>query len=90
MQYALLAPREAVVKYFCNKAPHLTTNNWKVGHIFGASGMLSVELAILMLQHNKCIGTPFSQCLSTPEKVKNILVNAVGFGGNAVLVLLSI
>jgi len=50
---------------------------------------LSLELAILMLQHNKYIGTPFNQGISPSKKVKKVLVNAVGFGGNAVSILLS-
>jgi hypothetical protein len=28
------------------------------GHTFGASGMLSLELAVLMMQHNTFIGIP--------------------------------
>ena len=83
-----LSEYKAIQKVFCNNTPFLTTNKWKVGHTFGASGMLSVELAILMLQHQKSINTPFDtqKELST---IKKIMVNAVGFGGNAVSVLLS-
>ncbi|MEX0361748.1 MAG: beta-ketoacyl synthase N-terminal-like domain-containing protein, partial [Allomuricauda sp.] len=46
-----LSEYKAIEKVFCNKIPFLTTNKWKVGHTFGASGLLSVELALLMLQH---------------------------------------
>lgn len=83
-----LSEYKAIQKVFSNKIPFLTTNKWKVGHTFGASGMLSVELAILMLQHQKSINTPFDtqKQLST---IKKIMVNAVGFGGNAVSILLS-
>ncbi len=84
-----LSEKAAIEKIFCNKTPFLTTNKWKVGHTFGASGMLSLELAILMMQHDKFIGTPFDNYTSAPEKVKKILVNAVGFGGNAVSILLN-
>jgi len=84
-----LSELAAIEKIFNNKSPNLTTNKWKVGHTFGASGMLSLELAILMLQHNKYIGTPFNQGISPSKKVKKVLVNAVGFGGNAVSILLS-
>ncbi len=85
-----LSEKEAIEKIFCNKTPFLTTNKWKVGHTFGASGMLSLELAILMMQHDEFIGTPFNNYASAPEKVKKVMVNAVGFGGNAVSVLLSV
>lgn len=80
----------AIEKVFCNKMPNLTTNKWKVGHTFGASGMLSVELAVLMLQHQKFIHVPFISNPYKPKKIQKVMVNAVGFGGNAVSVLLSI
>jgi len=82
-----LSEKRAIEKVFCNKTPFLTTNKWKVGHTFGASGMLSLELAILMLRYNEFIGTPFVSYASSPEKVNRVMVNAVGFGGNAVSVL---
>ena len=69
--------------------PMLTTNKWKIGHTFGASGMLSIEMALLMLQHQKFIGVPFAKNQGNRKEIRNILVNAVGFGGNAVSVLIS-
>ncbi len=80
---------KAVEKIFCNKKPFLTTNKWKLGHTFGASGMLSVELALLMLTHQEVISVPFAMKQHQPNSLKKILVNAVGFGGNAVSVLLT-
>ncbi|NAS31236.1 beta-ketoacyl synthase [Flavobacteriaceae bacterium R38] len=79
----------AIQKVFIEQKPALTTNKWKIGHTFGASGMLSVELAVLMLKHQEFVEVPFVDYQNTPEKIKKILVNAVGFGGNAVSVLLS-
>ena len=79
----------AIKKVFCNKTPFLTTNKWKVGHTFATSGMLSLELALLMLQYQKAIEVPFANKQEHPKEIKNILVNAVGFGGNAVSILLS-
>ena len=84
-----ISEKNAIMKIFRNKMPSLTTNKWKIGHTFGASGMLSIELAILMLQHQKYIGVPYLNQESKPEKIKKVMVNAVGFGGNAVSVLLS-
>ena len=49
----------AIQKVFDKNLPMLTTNKWKVGHTFGASGMLNIELAILMMQHQQFIGVPF-------------------------------
>ncbi len=80
---------KAIEKLFHNKIPALTTNKWKIGHTFGASGSLSIELAILMLQHRKFISVPYLENQETHNRIENILVNAVGFGGNAVTILLS-
>lgn len=80
---------KAIQKVFVNNTPMLTTNKWKIGHTFGASGMLSVEMALLMLQHQQFIGVPFAKKQKSRKEIKNILVNAVGFGGNAVSVLIS-
>ncbi len=80
---------KAIEKVFCNKMPFLTTNKWKLGHTFGTSGMLSLELAILMLQHQQPIAVPFAMKQSLPNTLEKVLVNAVGFGGNAVSILLS-
>ncbi|CAL2075994.1 Beta-ketoacyl synthase [Tenacibaculum dicentrarchi] len=84
-----LSEINAIHAVFGDKKPFLTTNKWKVGHTFGSSGLLSLELAILMLKHQKTIEVPFAEKQNHPKKIKNILVNAVGFGGNAVSVLIS-
>ena len=79
----------AIQKAFCNKLPFLTTNKWKVGHTFGASGLLSLEMAVLMLNHQRPIPIPFVTYEALPKTIEKIMVNAVGFGGNAVSILLS-
>jgi 3-oxoacyl-(acyl-carrier-protein) synthase len=83
-----LAEYRAIEKVFGNKLPALTTNKWKIGHTFGASGMLSVEMAILMLRRQEFIKVPYLADPHVPETIKRVMVNAVGFGGNAVSVLL--
>lgn len=85
-----LTEYKAIQKIFGDSLPLLTTNKWKIGHTFGASGILSVELAILMMQHNQFIGVPFAKAQIQAKPIKKVLVNAVGFGGNAVSVLLSV
>jgi 3-oxoacyl-(acyl-carrier-protein) synthase len=80
----------AIEKIFGESLPLLTTNKWKIGHTFGASGILSMELAILMMQHNRFIGVPFAKAQTQTKPIKKVLINAVGFGGNAVSVLLSL
>jgi 3-oxoacyl-(acyl-carrier-protein) synthase len=73
---------------FGENHPVLTTNKWKLGHSLGSSGMLNIEMAIFMLQHQEFIQVPFIIQVA-PKKIENILVNAVGFGGNAVSILLT-
>ena len=81
---------KAIEKIFGTSLPLLTTNKWKIGHTFGASGILSMELAILMMQHNTFIGVPFAEAQKQTKPIRKVLINAVGFGGNAVSVLLSL
>lgn len=83
-----LSEWNAINKLFGNSIPFLTTNKWKLGHTFATSGLLSIELAILMLQHQEVIHVPFITKQKTPKRIEKILVNSVGFGGNAVSVLL--
>lgn len=85
-----LTEYKAIQKIFGESLPLLTTNKWKIGHTFGASGILSVELAVLMLQHNQFIRVPFVKAQTQSKPIKKVLVNAVGFGGNAVSILLSV
>ncbi len=79
----------AIKAVFGEKTPFLTTNKWKIGHTFGASGLLNLELALLMLINQQAIEVPFAVKQTKPKTLKKILVNAVGFGGNAVSVLIS-
>jgi 3-oxoacyl-(acyl-carrier-protein) synthase len=85
-----LSEYKAIQKIFGAELPLLTTNKWKIGHTFGASGMLSIEMAILMLQNQTFIGVPFAEAKNEKKPMKKIMVNAVGFGGNAVSILLSL
>lgn len=85
-----LSEYKAIQKVFGESLPLLTTNKWKLGHTFGTSGMLSIELAILMMQKNTFIPVPFLSKQNIKKPIKKVLVNAVGFGGNAVSVLLSL
>jgi len=80
---------KAIQKVFGNDIPALTTNKWKLGHTFATSGVLSVELAVLMLNKQQFVSVPFIEKQEEPKQLNKILVNAVGFGGNAVSVLLS-
>lgn len=83
-----LTELRAIEKVFGSKLPLLTTNKWKIGHTFGASGMLSLEMALLMFQHDIFIGVPFGIKQNKTKSIQKVLVNAVGFGGNAVSILI--
>ena len=69
--------------------PHLISTKHLSGHTLGTSGALSIELAIMMLQNEKNISFPYEssahQNNNTPE---TIMINGVGFGGNAVSIIL--
>ncbi len=80
----------AIKKVFQEHTPLLTSNKWKIGHTLGASGGLSMELAIMMLQKQQIIKIPFLQENIEARPLKKIMVNAVGFGGNAVSIILSL
>ncbi|MBL7868411.1 beta-ketoacyl synthase N-terminal-like domain-containing protein [Flavobacterium lindanitolerans] len=80
---------KAIELLFGDHLPMLTTNKWKIGHTFGASGMLSIEMALLMMQHQKFIAVPFAENQKEKKAIRKVLVNAVGFGGNAVSILLA-
>ena len=84
-----LSEVNAVKKVFGTKLPAITSNKWKTGHSFAASGILSLQMAIMMLEKQHFIRVPFSKFQQEPKKLENILVNSVGFGGNAVSILVS-
>ena len=80
----------AVRRLFAGRLPYLLSNKWKIGHTLGASGALSLELAILMLHHQISLPFPYPVLLDTnPREIKTVMVNASGFGGNAASVILS-
>lgn len=83
-----LTELRAIEKVFGTKIPLLTTNKWKIGHTFGASGILSLELALLMIQHDTFVDVPFAEVQKQTKPIKKVLINAVGFGGNAVSILI--
>lgn len=84
-----MSEMEAVKTIFGEELPSLTTNKWKIGHTFGASGMLSLELAVKMLQEQTFVGVSYLKESTGPKELKTIMINSVGFGGNAVSVIVS-
>ena len=61
---------KAVKKIFGDELPHLISTKYATGHSFGASGALSMELAILMLKHQKTIKFPYESLpCGTPKEL---------------------
>tara|TARA_A100001011_G_scaffold45803_2_gene42942 strand:+ start:7858 stop:9012 length:1155 start_codon:yes stop_codon:yes gene_type:complete len=82
------AEQKAIKSIFQNKVPFCTSNKWKIGHTLGASGMHSLDLALYMLNNNKVVEVPFIKTSKAPKQIKKILINTVGFGGNAASLLI--
>ena len=80
----------AIKTVFGKEHPALTSNKWMIGHSLGASGGMSLEMAILMMKNQQFIKVPFGSFKKEPKQIRKVMVNAVGFGGNAVSVLLSL
>lgn len=84
------AEQRAVRSVFGGKLPVLTGNKWKLGHTLGASGGLSLEMALLMLEHDQVFSIPFLAGKENPVKgIESIMINAMGFGGNAVSIIIT-
>lgn len=79
----------AIKNIFGTQIPALTSNKWCIGHTFGASGLMSLEFAIMMILYQKFVAVPYLKSKNKPRQLNNIMVNAVGFGGNAVSILIS-
>jgi 3-oxoacyl-[acyl-carrier-protein] synthase II len=83
---------EAMKEIFGGKLPYFWSNKWKVGHTLGASGALSIQAALDILDSQMVPTMPYLidevNPGKKPENIRNVLVNSVGFGGNAVSVVI--
>lgn len=80
----------AIEHLFGNDMPRLFSNKHIMGHTLGASGTLSIITACYILMKN-CVPTlPYAAFGQTdkPTNIKSIMVNATGFGGNAISVVI--
>lgn len=78
----------AIGLVFGEHTPALYSNKWKIGHTLGASGLLSVEMALQLLKGEPVAQPPYLHSSGPQGTIRRVLVNAVGFGGNAVSLLL--
>jgi 3-oxoacyl-(acyl-carrier-protein) synthase len=75
----------AIQSVFGKQLPLLTGNKWKLGHTLGASGALSLEMALLMLLEQEVYPIPFLPAATPLERpLESVMINAMGFGGNAI------
>ena len=67
----------------------VTSLKWATGHTFGASGPLAVVAALSALERGAAYAMPFAGGAQLiPETgLSSVLVNATGFGGNAISLL---
>ncbi len=82
------AERAALQALFGENIPPLASNKWKIGHTLGASGALSLELALLLLRDQAWCPQPGWIGQKPESRMDSVLVNAAGFGGQAVSILL--
>src|SRR5690606_38564481 len=79
---------KAINTIFGADRPVITSNKWKIGHTLGASGALSLEMALLMLKHQKLVQPPYLTQKKQDKPIRKILINAAGFGGTAMSLLI--
>ena len=80
---------KAINAIFGENQPHLISTKYQTGHTLGASGGLSLDLAIEMLNRRETIPFPYKTSVAQKETAPlTALINAVGFGGNAVSIII--
>ena len=81
----------AIRRLFGERPPRLFTNKHILGHTLGASGSLSLVTACRLLQTGTVPALPYPAFgqETLPATVRSVLVNATGFGGNAVSILVT-
>jgi 3-oxoacyl-(acyl-carrier-protein) synthase len=83
------AELNAVRSVFGAELPVLTSNKWILGHTLGAAGALAVEYALLLLRTGRWVEYPYPVPFTNRGRpIRTVLVNSVGFGGNAASLIL--
>ncbi|MBX0290370.1 beta-ketoacyl-ACP reductase [Hymenobacter sp. HSC-4F20] len=85
------AERAALRAVFGEALPLLLSNKWLIGHTLGASAALSLDFALHVLETQQWPAPPFATDIASqaPSRIRRVLVNAAGFGGNAASALVS-
>lgn len=75
----------AIEAVFGFPGPVKINNKWKIGHTLGASAGLSLVLALQILAAQELPAPPaYLAPPLRPPRLENIMVNGMGFGGNAI------
>lgn len=84
------AELNAVRAVFGAELPILTSNKWICGHTLGASGALGIEYALVLLTQQTWAEYPYpTPFQNTRRPIDTVMVNSVGFGGNAGTVIVA-
>lgn len=85
------AERMAIQEVFGKESPRVFSNKHIIGHTLGASGALSLITALSILERQEIPELPYAGWGQDahPPSIRHILINATGFGGNAVSVMVS-
>ncbi|HEY8365548.1 MAG TPA: beta-ketoacyl synthase N-terminal-like domain-containing protein [Bacteroidia bacterium] len=80
----------AIKQVFANSPIPITSNKHLCGHTLGASGMLSLIQAIAALEGHQ-VELPYKNLseIRATKTPKHVLINATGFGGNAISLIVS-
>jgi 3-oxoacyl-(acyl-carrier-protein) synthase len=85
------AEYRAIQTVFGAQLPYAINHKFLTGHTLGASGLLSLHLATQLLSGAMPIYFPYPALYTTPppQHPRHVLINSMGFGGNAVSIILS-
>jgi 3-oxoacyl-[acyl-carrier-protein] synthase II len=86
-----LAEKNAIEMVFENHQAEVINHKFLTGHSLGASGLLSIELAYHILTKNIAFQFPYPSLYPAikPSQKTAVLINSMGFGGNAVSIILT-
>ena len=81
----------AIGRVFTEHKPALISNKWRVGHSLGASGAASLYHALQILKTQSFQDFPYAAQFinKPPTKISRIMINAAGFGGNSVSLIIA-
>jgi 3-oxoacyl-(acyl-carrier-protein) synthase len=84
------AELNAIYRVFGDSHPVLISNKWLLGHSFGASAGLSIEMAIHILHNDQYRDFPYPVRVRFNDRsINRIMINAAGFGGNCTSLIIS-